>query len=281
MISETFNPDTSTIENDELLSVSNDGGSSTSPIMMGTLNDENESILMLHLEDVTEAINQMYNLASQIHSPTTRNIRTDVDLFKEVDDDIKSEYIKMRKTAELQGIEQMLLQSRKSLLGLQVKDRNLVLTYEDQCLIQRLQQANHARRQQFEGWKRSKKRSVRAALKAIGTIPSSKHETILKHYTPSTVLKSELTRSLLSSVPALPKDFVLGDKKSTYSKTSRGLTVHGPSGEKVIWPKPPMAGPLKADFECPFCFYFCPPKYSEHAAWRFVSQSHMLRQVES
>ena len=243
--------------------------------MMGSLSDENESLLMLYFEDVTEAVNQMYNLASQIRSPKTRQTRNDVDLYKEVDGDIKSEYVKLRKAAELQGIEQILLQSRKSLLGSQIEEKNLVLAPEDQRLIQRLQQANHARRQQFEYWKRSKKRSVRAAFRAIQIIPDSKHDDeklqkVLKHETQSSVQPSDITRSLLSSVPALPKDFVPRGSKSTYSGTSRGLTLHGPFGEKINWPKPPVAGPCEEDFECPFCFYFCTPRYSEDAAWRFV-----------
>ena len=243
--------------------------------MMGALNDEDESMVTLHFEDVTEAINQLYNLASQIRSPKIRKYRTDVDLFKEVDDEIKSEYIKMRRRAELQGIEQILLQSRKLLIRSQTEETDLVLTEEDQYLIQRLQKANHARRQQFEYWRRSKKRSIRAAFKAIEAMPISIHCDTLSFAQPS-----EVTRSLLSSAPALSKKFVLEHKGSTYTGTSRGLTLHGPSGEKVNWPKPPVAGPRGEDFECPFCFYFCGPKYSEDAAWRFVSHLSMLKQVE-
>ena len=254
--------------------------------MMGDLNDENESVLTLHFEDVAEAINQMYKLASQIRSPKTRNIRTDVDLFKDVNIEIKSEYIKMRKRAELQGIEQLLLQSRKILMNHQVDEADLALTYEDQCLIQRLQRSNHTRRQQFEYWRKTKRRSIRAASEAIEMLSSSKHHDdglikILKHDTASWVRPSEFTRSLQSSVPPLPKDFVLNASKSTYSGTSRGLTVHGPSGERVNWPKPPVAGNPEGDFECPFCFYICDAKYSEDAAWRFASRFDMLRKPKT
>ena len=248
---------------------------------MGTLNDENESMLALHFEDVIEAINQLYNLASQIRDPKIRRYRTDTDLFKNVDDEIKSEYVKMRKRAELQGIEQILLQSRKELFGSQVEELDLALTEEDQCLIQRLQKANHARRQQFEYWRRSKKRSIQAAYKAIEAMPIPIHgEDRPKHNTPSLMQPSGHTQSLLSSAPALSKDFVLERKGSTYTGTSRGLTIHGPSGEKVNWPKPPGAGSKGEDFECPFCFYFCGPKYYEDAAWRFVSHFDVLKQVE-
>lgn len=290
MVSETPHPDALRAETDELLCESNDGGSSFSLIMMGTLNDtndENEPMLILHLEDVTEAINQMYNLASQIRSPKLRTIRTDIDIYKKVDGEIKSKYIKMRKRAELQGIEHIVLQSRKLLIESRDEEADLVLMHEDQCLIQRLQKANNARRQQFECWRRSKQRSIRAASKAIETVPSSQHHDerltkVPKHDTPSLVQPSEVSRPLLSSVPALPKDYILrGNYKYTYSGTSPGLTVPGLSGEKVSWPKSPVAGPLKEDFECPFCFYFCTPRYSEGAAWRFVSHFNMLRQVEN
>ena len=128
-------------------------------------------MLVLHLEDVTGAINQMYNLASQIRSSKLRTIRTDIDIYKKIDGEIKSEYIKMRKRAELQGIEQIVLQSRKLLTESRDEEADL----EDKCLIQRLQKANHARRQQFEHWRRSKQQSIQAASKAIETVPSSQH----------------------------------------------------------------------------------------------------------
>ena len=253
---------------------------------MGTLNDGSESMLTLHFEDVTEAIDQLYNLASQIRSTSVRKYRTDIDLFKDVDNEIKSEYVKLRKGAELQGIEQMLLQSRKLSIKSQDEDISLIVTHEDQRLIQRLQKANHARRQQFEYWRRSKKRSIRAASKAIEPIHSPKHHVgmlteVSKQDASSLVRPSEFSSSLLSSVPAVPKDFVLRDNKSTYSGTSRGLTVHGPSGEKVPWPKPPVTGPSKEDFECPFCYYFCAPRYSEDIAWRFVLPLNRLKQAEN
>ena len=263
--------DVTRVENEEPLNVRDDEGSLSSPIVMGILNDENESMLTLHFEDMTEAINQLYNLASQIRSPRTRKYHTDVDLYKDVDDDIKSEYVSMRKRAELEGIEEILLQSRKLLVQSQTEETSFVLTEEDKCLIQRLQKANHARRQQFEYWRRSKKQSVRAAFRAMKPIPIAIHNNdALRGDTPSLVQPSEVTRSVLSSVPALPKDFVLGHNRSTFTGTSRGLTLHGPSGEKVNWPKPPVTGPRGEDFECPFCFYLCGQKYSEDAAWRLV-----------
>ena len=255
--------------------MSSDGGSSSSPIMMGTLNDENGSMLTLHFKDVIEAITQLYNVASQIRSPRTRKYRTDIDLYKDVDDEIKSEYVSMRKRAELQGIEQILLQSRRSLMKSQDEERHEALTEEDQCLIQRLQKANHARRQQFEYWRRSKNRSIRAASKAVKPMSIGIHNKYdeLKHDTRSLVRPSEVTRSFMSSVPALSKDFVLEQTRSTYTETSRGVTVHGPSGEMVDWPKPPVAGARGEDYECPFCFYLYSPKYSGDATWRFVLYS--------
>ena len=272
LVSEASDPAAIRTENEEPLSVHVGEGSPTSLVMMGVMNDGDESMLKLHFEDVTEAINQLYNLASQIRSPRIRKYRTDIDLFKDVDDAIKSEYVKARTKAEMQGIEQMLLQSRRSLLAPQIGETDLSLMQSDQYLVQRLQKANHTRRQQFDYWRKTKKRWVRAAPKVPEPmsilIPGDVQQ---RHDTPILVQSSEFTRSLLSSAHALPKDFVLKSQKSTYTETSRGLSVHGPSGEKVIWPKPPVAVPRAEDFECPFCFYFCDPRYSEDTAWRFVT----------
>ena len=270
--------DVARIENEEPSNIHGDEGSFSSPIVMGVLDDENESMLTLHFEDMIEAIDQLYNLASQIRSPRTRTYRTNIDLYGDVDDDIKSEYVSMRKRAEAQGIEEILLQSRKMLVQSQTEETSFVLSEVDKCLVERLQKANHARRQQFEYWKKSKKQSVRAASRAIKPIPIAIHDDdTLERDTPSLVQPSEVTRSVLSSVPALPKEFVLGHNRSTYTGTSRGLTLHGPSGEKVNWPKPPVAGLTAEGFECPFCFYLCGPKYSEDAAWRLALRSNCAR----
>ena len=81
MISGTLSIKTLRAEDDEPSSMSNDGGFSIGPIVMETLRDENESMLTLQFEDVTEVINRLYNLASQMRSPETRKSRTDIDFF--------------------------------------------------------------------------------------------------------------------------------------------------------------------------------------------------------
>ena len=79
--------------------------SPTSSIMKGVLRDGNESLLKLDFKDVTEAISQLHNLASQIHSPKIKKDGTDIEPFKDEDD--------ARTRAEMQGFKQMLLQSRR------------------------------------------------------------------------------------------------------------------------------------------------------------------------
>ena len=249
------------------------------PIVTGVLSDGDESMLALHFEDVIEAIDQLFSLASQIRSPSSRKLRTDVDLYREIDTDVKSTYIRVREAAELQGIEQVFLQTRKS--SPESGDENLdaQLGHEDIFLVRRLQKANHLRRQQFEYWKRSKKKLVKATSKA-----AQNPDFLIKGHTPklhaqaegpvqtalSVTHTSQQMSSLPSSAPIVPRDLVLKDNKSTYSGASRGLTVHGPSGEILSWPKPPHPKEYRKDFECPYCFFICPSKYLSEAAWRFA-----------
>ena len=267
--------------------------STQSPVITGVLNDEDGSMLALHFEYVTEAIDQLFKLASQIRSPATRKLRTDVDLYREIDADVRPTYIQMREKAERQGIEQILLQSRKALYRPEAEDADLESIQEDQIplqqlqnddrfLVQRLQRANHARRQQFEYWKRKKARSTKANLKAVEFTPFQPPVELqlargqpkgLMHSALSATQPSAFMGSLPSSVPTLPQDFVLQENKSTYTATSRGLTVHGPSGEKVNWPKPPHEQKFRRDFECPLCFFFCPPRCLEEKAWRLPPKS--------
>ena len=250
------------------------------PIVTGVLSDVDESMLALHFEDVIEAIDQLFKLASQIRSPTSRKLRTDVDLYRDIDADVKSTYIRVREAAELQGIEQVFLQTRRSPLGDGDENPDGQLGQEDVVLVRRLQKANRLRRQQFEYWKRSKEKLVRATSKAEQNL-----DFLAKEDTPkvqaqakapiqtalSVTQASQQLSSLPSSVPIVARDLVLKDNKSTYSGVSRGLTVHGPSGEILSWPKPPHPKEYGKDFECPYCFFICPPKYlSSEAAWRFA-----------
>ena len=241
-------------------------------------------MLALHFEDVTEAIDQLFKLASQIRSPSTRKLRTDVDLYREIDADVKSTYIRVKEAAELQGIEQIFLQARSSSLDAGGDDLDGQLGPGDVFLVQRLQKANHLRRQQFEYWKRSKQKLVRATSKAEQNLDFlAKGDTPKLHVQAeapvqpalSVTQKSQQMSSLPSSVPIVARDLMLKDNKSTYSGASRGLTIHGPSGEILSWPKPPHPKEYHKDFECPYCFFICPSKYLSEVAWRFAAPIRM------
>ena len=249
------------------------------PIVTGVLSDVDESMLALHFEDVIEAIDQLFNLASQIRSPSSRKLRTDIDLYRDIDAEVKSTYIQVREAAELQGIEQIFLQTRRPSLDAGAEYLDGQLGPQDLFLVRRLQKANHLRRQQFEYWKRSKQKQVRATSKAEQNL-----DFLAKGDTPklraqaeapvqpalSVTQASQQMSSLPSSVPIVARDLVLKDNKSTYSGASRGLTVHGPSGEILSWPKPPHPKEYRKDFDCPYCFFICPSKYLSEVAWRFA-----------
>lgn len=249
-------------------------------VVTGVLSDADESMLALHFEDVIEAIDQLFSLASQIRSPSSRKLRTDVDIYREIAADVKSTYIRIKEAVELQGIEQAFLQSRKPLLDPGDENLDAQLETGDIFLIQRLQKANHLRRQQFEYWKRSKRKLVKATSKAeqnpdflaMGDTPKLHAQVEGPVRTALSVTQtSQQMSSLPSSAPIVPRDLVLIENKSTYSGASRGLTVHRPSGEILSWPKPPHPKEYCKDFECPYCFFICSSKYLSEVAWRFAA----------
>lgn len=278
------------LEDDSSAKVSDSPTPDTGPVITGALNDDDEPMIRLYFENVTEAIDQLFKLASQIRSPATRQARTDVDLYRDVDADVKSIYIRLRKLANQRGIEQLLIQSRKALYPAGNEDIEFELESEDCFLVQRLQKANHLRRQQFEYWKRYKRRSIKETSKAVGFVPFDSGEDLTMTRAQGkrpfqgllpTAQMSERTGSLMSSAPVLPQNFTLGENKSTYSGTSRGLTVHGPLGEKIKWPKPPHERNYGKAFECPYCFFICPPKCLEDLTWRFASPLAIIRYLNN
>ena len=153
------------------LTATNSDSSTQTPVVTGLLNREEGSILALHFEDVTEAIDQLFKLASQVCSPATRKLRADTDLYGDIGLDVKATYVGNRERVEQQGIGRILLGPRKELYPLWGEDTNLKLDWKDQHLVQRLQRANHARRQQMKYWKELKTRSIEATLKPADFAP--------------------------------------------------------------------------------------------------------------
>ena len=68
-------------------------------------------MLALHFEDVIEAIDRLFSLAPDIRGPSCRKLHTDVDVYREVDADVRSADRIVREAAELQVIEQLFLQN--------------------------------------------------------------------------------------------------------------------------------------------------------------------------
>lgn len=278
--SETHQYEAGVGEGAACLSDDNTASLESSPVVTGALSDVDESMLALHFEDVIEAIDRLFGLAPDIRGPSCRKLHTNVDIYREVDADVRSAYRRVREAAELQGIEQLFLQTRKASLDPGDKNRDAQLRREDDFLVRRLQKANHLRRQQFEYWRWSKEQLVKATSKAEQN-PNflAEGDTPKLHAQVEGPVQSALSvtqtyqqmSSSPSSVPIVPRSLELKDNNSTYSEASRGLTVHGPSGEILNWPKPPHPKGYDEDFECPYCFIICPPNYLSELAWRFAA----------
>ena len=278
-------PDTENLDNirlspgasDEEHAASNEATPGNNPIVTGVLLQDDVSLIELSFEDVTESIDELLKLASQVRSPSSRKFRTNVDLYKHLGAEFRPAYVAAREQMETQGIEQMILQGRNEVLSEHGQDQVPQLTEEDAFLIRRMKNSNHARRQQFEYWKRYRSKSAKETAKALKLIPikdqgQSQKEAVRRDKQGITTMptgpQSEVTRSLLSSVAILPRDFEFRDDRSTMTGTSRGLTIHGPLGQTITWPQPPHNIAPGRPFECPYCFFLCPSKHLKDIAWR-------------
>jgi hypothetical protein len=57
-----------------------------------------------------------------------------------------------------------------------------------------------------------------------------------------------------------------------YKSKSRQFTLKDADGLPVHWPTAPIdAAPKAMDFECPYCFFLCPPCTAKGEAWRYSS----------
>ena len=250
------------------------------PVATGILSDVDESMLALYFEDVIAAIDQLFGLAPHMRSPSCRKLRTDVDIYQEIDAGVKFNYIRNKEAAELRDIEQVFLQTRKSSLDPGDEDLDAQVGPEDIPRVRRLQKANHLRRQQFEYWKRSKIKSVKATTKAeqnsdfpiTGETPrlDAQAEGVVQPAFSVTQTSQQMI-SLPLPVPMVRRVLEPTENDPTSSGASRGLTDHGPSGENLNWPKPPYLKGYDRDFECPYCFFICPSEYLSEVAWRYAA----------
>ena len=96
-------------EDDEVGSAAESSIWNPNTILIGPLKEEEGSLLALCLKNVTGTVDRLFELASQIRSPIAKRARTDVDVYGDVDLDIKSTYKGLRESAYRDGIEQLIL----------------------------------------------------------------------------------------------------------------------------------------------------------------------------
>jgi hypothetical protein len=233
------------------------------PMISGTLDDDCRSELQIRIEDICDTIDRLYRLAIQIQHSISRK-PANVDLYKHIETHDKQFYIEQLRRRQKEGVRYAL--GWVDFAG-----------HCDEFLIDRLQNANQARRQQFVYWQRYKNKATQAAAKATRASTVSKSA-----ITPSPSLKagaesrlgalneqsSNFTKSVLTSVQRVPQDFTFTDNISVTSTVSHVPTLRGNGGEKLAWPPVPDDFPKNREFECPFCFFFCPSQYLQPTKWR-------------
>jgi len=262
---------------------------------LSTIQNQTEAALLF--EQLCTKIDQLFHLAVQIRSPSTRKVPAvnKVDLFKYISDNkyisdkFKDEFVSLSKNREEEGLIQVFEQCRKEVRGngrddnvrseQNQPDEHQSLSEGDKILILRLRKANHVRRCYFEYWKRYKSKATKFTSKATKNAPflgsalshsqitssSPRDQAATSSASPSHPSSSNLT----SEMPLAP-DFVLKGGSSSKSSRLRTVSVKGEDGLTVHWPLPPSKAQRKiTDFECPYCFFICPRATLLEQTWRY------------
>lgn len=251
-------------------------------MLMGELSSVTKPEVDVRAADIADSVDRLYKLAIKIRSPDGRVIPPKFDLYRHIDPNFKEDYVKTIEEGQKEGIREALRQCRRSIAGKDsIGDHRL--TESDEYLVLRLHKANQTRRQQFAYWKHHKEKLIQATLASTRQIfdmsATSTGDPIAATSEPESpiAVKNAIATSARStgmSMPSaattLPGGFALDDVKSERSDFTRATTTHGASDEVVEWPPIPRDSAGENEFECPYCFFFCPRQYKQPRYWRFV-----------
>jgi len=242
---------------------------------------------------VTEAIDDLYSLATKMRNPRSRPYRGTRELFKRIPPEEREQYIRNREESAIMVISYIQKQSlRESLKQLEGGDSQLEheageLEHDyaspSNFLVKRIGIANARREQQFIYWKEhaARIRGSQEAPKADPPVEGKKgKEAPLEETFAAT--QSQMHSRAAPSMPrqsvatsATRYDEVAGvhfnDTQSVFSRHSRVSTAFTVQGTKIEWPLPPAhltAEERPKFFTCPYCQFICPGEYLAKDTWR-------------
>lgn len=262
---------------------------STSP----SLSDGKTSFreVTFRIESITETLDALYSLATEIRNPRNRPQRAVDDLYKHVPAHMRREFILEREEAAVA----IICYVQRELLseGLQKGELKAAGTSHDDILeqyaspsnwlVRRVGIANARRKQQFSYWKQHGGRISRG-LPDNPQLPRSdgkQHNDApaADSHQPTQTQSEEgarmpmqpyLTRSLATPATTFGETLNSDDFKSAISHQSHISTVLNLRGEKLGWPSPPAQTSSSGFFTCPYCKIICPAKYLANEAWWLV-----------
>ncbi|PNP75038.1 hypothetical protein FNYG_11620 [Fusarium nygamai] len=238
------------------------------------------------LASVTTRLDSLYKLAARIQSPCNRPQRPTNDLYKNVPESRRAEYIQNQEQIEVSLVayvqkQQLECVTDEQLQGLGFSQEQLLQEYAapTHWLVRRTGIANARRKQQFIYWRGNAELTGRDIAKyPLQVIPTKPAETVVQPHAQTSVarkLASSVSMETSSKVIDLNTPGV-GDLKSVVSGRSRVSTTVSPGKEGLAWPPPPSHLAGSEYFSCPYCGIVCPERYLSHHEWR----THQIRDLQ-
>ena len=239
-------------------------------------------ILRIFLEEVIDANNKLFRLASEIRSSSVRSGPGDRKIIRADD----SDDVEAHSLSQLAGLELRLIEVQiDNYINNFVKseDRHLPENgIEREMLLAGLARFNVMRRLHFARWREEGQRrstSLQSKLAKMNANPSkaekSSHEPISEAKALPLVPKSHAPSLLSQSIAPTASSFNYEKFKakkplSSYTRVTRAPIASGPKGQRPPWPSTEdLPKPQQGFFECPYCFAICPEQYqSSDEAWR-------------
>lgn len=231
---------------------------------------------------ITDIIDRLYKLATQIRNPKMRLATSKALTFKMVDEDTGIDLIQEFVQTDTRHIEELFWDHRK----VDVKDPGRIpeerrdnerrpreLIEADNTIIARLVRANTRRRQQFGYWRRHRSKNAQETTRILKTrdrlVERSYGLTLLPQGKPAI---SEHTKTFSRPTTATylhtPAEINISDDASTMSVRTVVPNARNIQDEQVDVPHPPESLKGTKHFQCPYCFTLCARSTLKGEAWR-------------
>ena len=210
-----------------------------------------EPLAKLALDNIRDTIDRLYRLSFRIRNPATRLGFSKAKRYRLIAED-GTDLSESVMAIDLKHVDDLMANH----LRMPPEES------QNHFLVQRLARANTTRRQQFGLWRRHR---LKVEHKIEGTGGSK--NTRLHNDSGTTSQQTPDIVSQPTTATKIDASIGLDEAQSVLTSSTFTALSREDQGREIVIPRLPKKVRGK-DFECPYCYIFCPGRISDGSAWK-------------